>query len=201
MKWKPSPRAALLIIAAVFLLPLMLAWFMYNGTIEFKPAATRNFGQLIEPPLPINWKDVALLPNTGNRTTDAFAEFGKHWTILFPVPDGCPESCLQQAVAFRQIHRALGRQQDRVRIALLLQNGEMASVETSLRDSYSGFHLVRDPAESLESALQQASRGPGTVYLIDPLGNIMMAYEGGADPNNLKQDLKRLLTWSKLDEQ
>jgi hypothetical protein len=29
----------------------------------------------------------------------------------------------------------------------------------------------------------------------------MMTYKGEADPNNIKQDLKRLLTWSKLDEQ
>ena len=40
----------------------------------------------------------------------------------------------------------------------------------------------------------------GQTYLVDPLGNIMMAYEAGSDPNHLKKDLKRLLTWSKLDE-
>jgi cytochrome oxidase Cu insertion factor (SCO1/SenC/PrrC family) len=39
------------------------------------------------------------------------------------------------------------------------------------------------------------------IYLIDPLGNIMMYYAADADPNHIRQDLKRLLTWSKLDEQ
>ena len=39
-----------------------------------------------------------------------------------------------------------------------------------------------------------------SVYLIDPLGNIMLFYAAGFDPNDLKKDLKRLLTWSKLDE-
>jgi hypothetical protein len=29
----------------------------------------------------------------------------------------------------------------------------------------------------------------------------MMLYTVGYDPNDLKSDLKRLLTWSKLDEQ
>ena len=43
--------------------------------------------------------------------------------------------------------------------------------------------------------------GEGSTYLIDPLGNIMMSYAAGFDPNDLKRDLKRLLTWSKLDEQ
>jgi hypothetical protein len=41
----------------------------------------------------------------------------------------------------------------------------------------------------------------GDIYLIDPLGNIMMYYAADADPNHIRKDLKRLLTWSKLDEQ
>jgi hypothetical protein len=40
----------------------------------------------------------------------------------------------------------------------------------------------------------------GSLYLLDPLGNIMLFYAAGFDPNDLKKDLKRLLTWSKLDE-
>jgi hypothetical protein len=47
----------------------------------------------------------------------------------------------------------------------------------------------------------QGTATPGSLYLLDPLGNIMMFYAAGFDPNDLKKDLKRLLTWSKLDEQ
>ena len=47
----------------------------------------------------------------------------------------------------------------------------------------------------------QGAATPGSLYLLDPLGNIMMFYAAGFDPNDLKKDLKRLLTWSKLDEQ
>ncbi len=39
------------------------------------------------------------------------------------------------------------------------------------------------------------------IYLIDPPGNIMMYYTADADANHIRQDLKRLSTWSKLDEQ
>jgi hypothetical protein len=41
----------------------------------------------------------------------------------------------------------------------------------------------------------------GSTYLIDPLGNIILFYAAEYDPNDLKKDLKRLLTWSKLDDQ
>ena len=198
---KLSPRVSLVIIAAMFLLPLLLAWFMYNGTIAYKPAMTRNFGQLVEPPLPLDWKDASLIPGDGSPGAAAAEEFSRHWVILYRVADHCPESCLREVSALRQIHLAAGRNQDRIRIALLLQNDAGYQVESDLREMYPVFQLIGDPSGRIGTTLERTASGPGAVYLIDPLGNIMMTYKGGADPNHLKQDLKRLLTWSKLDEQ
>lgn len=201
MKTKISPRTLLVIIAAMFLFPLLLAWFMYTGTIEYKPGATRNFGQLLEPPLPLNWQDAVIVPGGDSSGMNATEAFSGHWVILYPVPDQCLESCLQEVSALRQIHRASGRQQARIRIALLVQNTGTSNVESVLRNTYSRFELIHDPEGEVEATLRQAAGAQGAVYLIDPLGNIMMTYKAGADPDNLKQDLKRLLTWSKLDNQ
>jgi len=191
---KLSPRTSLVIIAAIFLLPLLLAWFMYTGTIDYKPAATRNFGQLVEPPVPLNWQDARMLAGNDAPGSKAEEAFSNHWVVLYAVPDPCLDGCLQAVSALRQIHRAAGRQQARIRIALLIGDDGSGNLESTLRDTYSKFHLIRDPDGKLASALQRASVEPGDVYLIDPLGNIMMTYKEGADPNNLKQDLKRLLS-------
>ena len=67
MKKRLSPRILLVIIAAMFLLPLLLAWFMYTGTIDYKPASTRNFGELVEPPLPLTWKNIYLVNPAGGN--------------------------------------------------------------------------------------------------------------------------------------
>ena len=191
---KISPRASLVIIAAIFLLPLLLAWFMYTGTIDYRPAATRNFGQLVEPPVPLNWTDALMFAGGDTPGLTADEAFSDHWVILYPVPGPCLEDCLQAVSDLRQIHRAAGRQQARIRIALLLGEDGSGSLESTLRDTYSKFQLIRDPDGKLASALERASVEPVAVYLIDPLGNIMMTYQEGADPNNLKRDLKRLLT-------
>jgi hypothetical protein len=53
MKPQLPPRVALVIIAAIFILPLVAAWLMFTGVIEFRPGATRNLGQLV-PPRPIS---------------------------------------------------------------------------------------------------------------------------------------------------
>lgn len=201
MKFRLSPRASLVIIAALFLLPLLLAWFMYSGAIDYKPSSTRNFGQLVEPPLPMAWDDTMLMPAAVEPESGAAQAFGDHWVILFNVPDPCLEACFQEVISLRQIHLASGRHQARIRIALLMQEPASNELETSLRNAYPKFHLISDPSGGLGAMLEQTTNGEGSTYLIDPLGNIMMYYAADVDPNHIKQDLKELLTWSKLDEQ
>jgi len=200
MKPRLSPRASLVIIAALFLLPLLLAWFMYSGAIDYKPSSTRNFGQLVEPPLPMAWDDTVLMPAAVEPESGAAQAFRDHWVILYTVPDPCLEACFREVTSLRQIHLASGRHQARIRIALLMQEPSSSELETSLRNAYPKFHLINDPSGELSARLEQVAGGEGSTYLIDPLGNIMMFYAAGADPNHLKQDLKRLLTWSKLDK-
>ena len=190
MKGKHTQRVLLVIIAAMFLLPLLLAWFMYTGTIDYKPGTTRNYGQLVTPPLPISWEAI--------EGGEALRE---HWVILHPVPDPCSGDCISQVSALRQIHRASGRQQPRILIALLVDEPVAGDFSAMLNETYPQFRLITDPSGDLQNSMQQAAAWNSAVYLVDPLGNIMMAYPGGDDPNHLKQDLKRLLTWSKLDEQ
>jgi hypothetical protein len=174
---------------------------MYNGTIDYKPAATRNFGQLVEPPVPLNWQDAIVLPGSDAPGLNSAEAFNDHWVILYAVPDPCLDTCLRAVSALRQIHRASGRHQARIRIALLVQDDGSTNVESTLHSTYSWFQLIRDPDGKVASTLQRTAGEQGAVYFMDPLGNIMMRYKEGTDPNNLKQDLIRLLTWSKLDKQ
>jgi peroxiredoxin len=202
MKPRFSPRVALLTIAALFFFPLVLAWLMYSGTIDFRPHSTRNLGELVQPPVPVDWTAVVLDSGAGDGTAEVFRG---HWLILHAVPRPCTEACLRAVADLRQVHRASGRQQSRIRVALL-HRFEDATEAAVVREVYAPFELLEDPDGSLWRTLERvAGRGEGdaggNTYVIDPLGNIMLFYAAGYDPNDLKSDLKRLLTWSKLDEQ
>ncbi len=211
MKYSVSPRLALLIIAAMFLLPLLLAWLMYSGALDFNPASTRNLGTLVVPPVPIDWSETVLLAGDADLAASQAqggGVFDEHWVILQAVPAKCDDSCLKKVVQLRQIHRASGRQAMRIRLALLLDESSTAGQAHGLSAIYAQFHLIRDPVGLLRETLGKIQQSfadqtepAQAVYLIDPLGNIMMHYEAGSDPNHIKQDLKRLLTWSKLDNQ
>ena len=203
MKLRLSPRVALLIIAALFFLPMLLAWLMYTGTIEFRPHSTRNLGQLVQPPLPVAWSGVYRDGDTAEPVAESFAG---HWLILHVVPNPCVGDCLRAITDLRQIHRASGRQQSRIQMALLHDLDGTAD-RLALQKIYASFQLLENPDGSLWRKLEDIAGGAaatpvrGSSYLIDPLGNIMLYYAAGYDPNDLKSDLKRLLTWSKLDEQ
>lgn len=206
MRPKLTPRLALLLIAALFIVPLALAWMMYSGVIEYSPGATRNFGRLVEPPRPVDWAGIEV----DGEPAAAGSPFAEHWLVLYAVPNPCGEACAAAAAELRQVHRAAGRDQPRIRLALLHDLTDAAAMDR-LREIYPAFHLVENPDQRLWAdldgiAARDAERDSapgaarGETFLIDPLGNIMMAYEAGSDPNGLKKDLKRLLTWSKLDK-
>lgn len=207
MRLTISPRIALLIIFSIFVLPLLLAWLMYADVIEFKPGSTRNFGQLLRPPIPADWQSSQFVAGTEAEASPT-SVLAEHWVVLYALPENCNEPCLQRVVDLRQIHRASGRHQPRIRLALLLPPGLRGTTSAELLKIYDKFHLLENPDNSLWEALSQATSKVGaldqataTIYLLDPLGNVMMRYPVDSDPNDLKSDLDRLMTWSKQDEQ
>ncbi|MBT8063713.1 MAG: hypothetical protein HKP03_10670 [Xanthomonadales bacterium] len=207
MKFKLSPRASLVIIAAMFVLPLALAWMMYSGAIDYRPGSTRNLGELVRPAVPIDWSaTIRAAADPRDQGEGPLQDLDKHWVVLHVVPTPCDDGCIEAATALRQVHRASGRNQSRIRLALLLPGGEANDRSAELPDVYEQFHLLENPDGELRQAMNTVGDRtgvlsvPGASYLVDPLGNIMLAYAAGSDPNHLKKDLKRLLTWSKLDE-
>jgi cytochrome oxidase Cu insertion factor (SCO1/SenC/PrrC family) len=210
MTFSIPPRLTLLIIASLFVLPLLLAWLMYSGSLNFEPGAGKNLGTLVEPPLAIDWKRFVTARSTdGSSHSDheVADNLLEHWVILYPVPAACNETCKHWLSALRQIHRAAGRHQPRIRLALVLEESHSEEITELLVAIYGKFSLLTNPSGSMLNVLQEIreplktslNTGAGT-YLIDPLGNIMMAYTADTDPNDIRLDLKRLLTWSKLDK-
>jgi cytochrome oxidase Cu insertion factor (SCO1/SenC/PrrC family) len=207
MKFHLSSRAALVIIAAMFILPLVLALLMWSGAIDFKPGSAHNLGELVQPPVPVDWEHrLAPVPSPGKAgESGSPLSFSGHWVILHAMPVDCPAACLEAVAGLRQVHKAAGRHQSRIRVALLLQDDRPGGTDGELNQVYPLFELVENPDGEIRPLLAEiagrfSSTAGGSSYLIDPIGNIMMFYEAGSDPNHLKKDLKRLLTWSKLDK-
>ncbi len=99
---KTSPRLNLVIIALVFILPVILAYLALGGN-WFKPAST-NQGELLQPALSLDAKQ---LPDSLS---------GK-WLILVPTDQNCAQLCEESIYVAEQTDLALGRESDRVMAA------------------------------------------------------------------------------------
>jgi hypothetical protein len=91
----------------------------------------------------------------------------------------------------RQVRRAVGKDAERIERLWLLTDAGKPRAE--LLAAIEGSHVVRADAELLKSF-----PGPEHIYLVDPLGNLMMRFPADPDPSRMIKDLQRLLKYSRF---
>jgi hypothetical protein len=98
----------------------------------------------------------------------------------------------------RQVRAALGADRERVQ-RVFLAKGACCDLEW-LHAQQPDLVTVQASAAAapLTTILEHAGRGPSAdrVYLVDPLGNLMMCYAADARPKGMLEDLKKLLRLS-----
>lgn len=193
-----SHRLKLLAILALFLFPLLAAVLMYTGHLPLLSENTSNLGKLVQPPVEISWLDAN--ETVGNQVSN----LPESWVILFPLKQPCDQACLKTVAGLRQVHKAAGRNQGRIELALLTNAQVTDDLRLQLHSIYDRFTIIADPDQVLWGSVLRAEQiingSSNEIYLVDPLGNIMMAYDKNDPEIRLSKDLKRLLTWSKQDK-
>lgn len=186
---RKSARVTLVGLSVLFLLPLVTAWLMYTGVIDWQPGETRNHGTLVNPPV------AAKLPEEAQER-----DLTGHWMLLYPVGMECADPCQQDLIGFRQLRRALGRDGERIRVVVLTDGSAEDKHWQAIAEIDEAASLLASSSGMLRAQLQDI-RGEEGTYLLDPLNNIMMHYEAGTDTNDIRLDLERLLKYAKTDPQ
>jgi hypothetical protein len=116
------------------------------------------------------------------------------WVLLVVSGGPCEKSCERALYATRQARTMQNREQDRV-VRVLLQPSGAALPSPSLLTGHPGLAVVAaDPAQW--RALPGG--GAGNIYLVDPLGNIVLRYSADLDIKRLAKDLERVLRASRI---
>jgi cytochrome oxidase Cu insertion factor (SCO1/SenC/PrrC family) len=186
------------LIVAVFLIPLVAAYLYYL----YRPVGeSGNYGTLVEPPRPL--QEFRMTDLEGNPAgLDALK--GK-WTLLYVGGTECGEPCRQGLFNIERVRLTQGDEMERVQ-SLYLAPASLDSrvIEERLveYEGLRGYTIAPGELEAMAPGFDWAgATGPGEaerVYVIDPLGNLMMFYPGGAEPTGMKKDLKRLLKVSQI---
>jgi cytochrome oxidase Cu insertion factor (SCO1/SenC/PrrC family) len=195
-------RRTLIGLALLFFAPLGLAFFLYYG-VGWRPGSHVNHGQLIDPPRPLPAVRLPHVALDGSADTQTAPDFlTRKWTLLYWGPGTCAERCKAELYDTRQVRYALNRDMDRVQRVFVAQ-GPCCDLDF-LRRQHPDLITLRatsDAAPVLALLRLSPADDPATggrVYLIDPLGNLMMVYAAGARPKGMLEDLKRLLGLSQV---
>lgn len=185
-------RWKMLAVLAVCASPIFASYFTYY---VIKPSSRTNYGELLDPrqyPIPtLEGKKLSGDPIELNK-------FQGKWIMLQVGPAACASDCQDKLFQMRQLRLTQGKEKDRVeRVWLITDN---AALDTMLMREYDGTHMLRVNPQQLKQWLptQANTQAQDHLYMIDPLGNLMMRFPAQADPNKMKKDLSRLLKASKI---
>jgi cytochrome oxidase Cu insertion factor (SCO1/SenC/PrrC family) len=176
--------------------PLALSFYLYYGT-SWRPAGSARHGELIDPARPL--PEVELVLADGSSTGPGFLRGA--WHLLYLGGGDCGSDCRTALVKSRQVRLALDKDIDRVGRIFLYAGALTAADYLALehRDlaaaSIDGTAGARLLAVFPEGA---AARSSGKLYVVDPLGNLMMSYPADAPPRSILTDLERLLKLSHI---
>ncbi len=180
-----SARFTLVMLALVCTLPVVAS---YAAFYVWQPQGTVNYGELLTPaPLP-----EATLEGLAGQPPVTRATLEGHWTLAYAGEPDCGEVCRAALYAMRQAHLAQGKESGRVeRLWLVAPGAEPAPDAVA---DQRGLRVARADAAWLQR-LPDAHAGRH-VYLVDPLGNVMMRFPEQPDIKRVIKDLQRLLKYS-----
>jgi len=196
----------LIVMLLVAVLPIGLATYLFNSTTH---GGAINKGELIIPPVDITKLDMR--NGQGELIFSSFEDEAiiRPWLMIYLGSGSCNDVCQRRLYYLRQLHTALGKNSRRVQRYYVetrpsdtdsgLDNklsALIASEFPKLKIAFSGY----DP---IVSNFSVTSRGVNPVdkhfvFLVDPVGNVMMYYTPEHTPKEIMEDLKRLLKLSSL---
>ena len=186
-------RTTLWILIAISVLPFIAAYgYYFLG--DFKQFS--NNGDLINPVIDIE----ALKLNDESGQSVERESLTKKWRMLLIVGSDCDAVCQSSLYNMRQINVALGKHYDRFRhmvIHTYQMNTELADlIQAEYKDA---LHAYTDE-QTLDSVFKPVDQNiySNSIYIMDPIGNIMMRFKTGMDPKVILKDLNRLLKISQI---
>jgi hypothetical protein len=172
-----SPKTKLGLIFVICAAPLVfgtLAYYFHWGR-----EASGNYGELI-PPRPLD--------------APAFKPLRGKWVLVTFDAAACGAECEKKLYVVRQVRRAQAAGAERIERLWLVSDGGRPRPEvlsaiagTQIRPAAEAGDLTAFPGEQGEY-----------IYLVDPLGNLMMRYPREPDPAKMIKDLARLLKLSRV---
>jgi cytochrome oxidase Cu insertion factor (SCO1/SenC/PrrC family) len=177
-------RRTLLLIAAIGVAPVVASY----ATYYFWPREAQvNYGTLLPTrPAP------SVEGVRGDGRPFHLTELRGKWVLLVAAGGACDAGCERMLYATRQARTIQGS--DRARVVRLWLVTDDAALPPMLAADHPELDVVRVTPEISARLPSQGAR----IYLIDPRGNLVLAWPADPDIKALAKDLERLLRASQI---
>jgi hypothetical protein len=178
---KRQSRRMMLLLIALFTLPLAASFVLYYG-MGWRPSGNSNHGELLQP--------IRQLPQFTAALRDK-------WALAYVGDGSCNDDCKQALVFARQTRLSLAQDTARVNWALLAT--DHCCDRGYLDAEHRGMQIldVSGKRAELLDVLPKADLSH-SLFVIDPLGNIVLRYDVRESPRGLLEDMKKLLKLSHI---
>ena len=184
--------ALLIFLTPIIVITVSTIWY-YSG---YGPEEKVNYGRLLSDPIDVGTLELEL--DYQNLNVDSME---RKWMLVHFINDACLESCADLIYVARQVNVLLARQQTRVKryIAAPIEvKPKLENFFTTYQDL--NFIEVKDQSTTIQEFKKNGIDpfAQPNMFVIDPIGNIILHYSGEVDGKKLLADLKKLLGASKI---
>lgn len=200
---RPRSMWPLYLIVIMCLAPVVFALLAYYvPALGLRPSDHNNYGALIQPQRPV--PNAASLPlHTLDGQPFELSSLDGKWLLVSADSAACPESCVKKLFILRNSHASQGKNVERLaRIWFVTDDQE---IPEQVMEAYKGTHMLRADPEKLAaflapqaSAAEREAALKAPMWIIDPLGNLMMQFPADADPISVRDDISKLIKNSRI---
>ena len=184
-------RKIFLLMLVFFVVPIIVVILMYH--YNWKPQGA-SLGQLVQPPRLLS-SPVDLKNDQGQSLKPEF--WKEKWSVVY-VAEICEKACLDKLHDMRQLHASLYKDIERSQRVLITSTQDVSDIKSK----YPDLIVINQPVSSVVALTEQFqvndadAKTSNRLYLIDPLGHLMMTYQPSVPLADVRKDITRLLRYS-----
>lgn len=180
-------------VLAACLAPVIAAVLFYLNPQWLEGQGT-NYGTILEPQRPVPAaQDLRLTELDGNAFD--LQQLQGQWLVVTADGATCPESCARKLFIMRQTHASTGKNVVRIERVWFVTDDQ--PVPEIVQEAYEGTHILRASPDQLREFMGH-EQPQNHIWVIDPLGNLMLRFPENADPIRVRKDLGKLLFASQI---
>jgi|SRR5450830_230177 len=184
-------RKVLLLMLVFFIVPIIVVVLMYK--LDWKPSGA-SLGELVRPPRLLT-PHGELKSNDGSLLPALL--WKDKWSIVY-IAGECEKNCLDKLHDMRQLHVSLYKDSDRAQRILVTTTLDV----THIKHDYPDLIVINQPVSNVTKLSEQFQINgedfttSNRLYLVDPLGHLMMSYQPEVPLADVRKDVTRLLRYS-----